>query len=162
MKPNPTIGRIVLYVLNDGISGGQVRPAIITRVWTDLDHASNPGMVNLHVFTDGNNDAGQANFAGSVCYSADGSRNTWSYPEIKASRQELNITMDSKAISAALDEAARKFEAVQAAEKEVMRERKARKDDDAAQVEEIRSKLKEVDLATAKEIEEFGATFNTR
>ncbi|MDB5094462.1 MAG: hypothetical protein JWO85_2563 [Candidatus Eremiobacteraeota bacterium] len=42
----PTVGRIVHFVLPDG----QVRPAIIVRVWS-------PEMVNLRVFLDGTNDA---------------------------------------------------------------------------------------------------------
>ncbi len=41
----PTVGRIVHFVLTDG----QVRPAIVVRVWS-------PEMVNLRVFLDGTND----------------------------------------------------------------------------------------------------------
>lgn len=43
----PSLGRIVLYRMPDG----QDRPAMIVRVWSDT-------CVNLQVFTDGENDAG--------------------------------------------------------------------------------------------------------
>lgn len=46
---NPTVGRIVEYVLTDRYGENQVRPAIIIRVWS-------PECVQLQVFTDGTND----------------------------------------------------------------------------------------------------------
>lgn len=45
----PTVGRIVGYVLESGSNVGQVRPAMIVRVWND-------DCVQLQVFTDGPND----------------------------------------------------------------------------------------------------------
>jgi hypothetical protein len=47
----PTEGRIVNYVLPTGRNAGQVRPAIIVRVWPDNDES-----IQLQVFTDCTND----------------------------------------------------------------------------------------------------------
>jgi hypothetical protein len=47
----PQVGRIVHYVLYNG----EIRPAIIVRVWGDE-------MVNLRVFFDGSNDAGEESY----------------------------------------------------------------------------------------------------
>lgn len=44
-------GRIVHYVLPDGPSKGQHRPAIIVKVWNQ-----DTGVCNLQVFLDGTND----------------------------------------------------------------------------------------------------------
>lgn len=44
-----TVGRIVLYALNEGQNAGQLRPAVICRVWNDTS-------VNLRVLSDGAND----------------------------------------------------------------------------------------------------------
>lgn len=49
MHVKPTVGRIVHYVLDEGPSYGQTRPAVIVRVWTDT-------CVTLQVFTDAHND----------------------------------------------------------------------------------------------------------
>ncbi len=49
MPQEPTIGRIVHYVLDDVMD--EHRPAIIARVFS-------PVMVNLQVFVDGQNDSG--------------------------------------------------------------------------------------------------------
>lgn len=49
--PKPTVGRIVHYTLPDGRSSGQVRPAIVVRVW-DESYRS----IQLQVFTDETND----------------------------------------------------------------------------------------------------------
>ena len=46
---NPSIGRIVHYVLPDGTYPGEHRPAIIVRTWS-------PTTVQLQVFVDGTND----------------------------------------------------------------------------------------------------------
>ena len=51
----PSIGRIVHYVLRDGRSAGEHRPAIIVRVWEP-----EAGYVNLQVLTDGANDGAEA------------------------------------------------------------------------------------------------------
>jgi hypothetical protein len=53
----PRIGDHVLYVLSDtdgSRSKGEIRPAIITRVWDDP--ASRDSVVQMQVFTDGQND----------------------------------------------------------------------------------------------------------
>lgn len=49
MSQVPSVGRIVHYVLPDGRSKGEVRPAIIIRVWSQT-------CVNLQVFIDHTND----------------------------------------------------------------------------------------------------------
>lgn len=48
----PTIGDRVHYVLNEGRSLGEHRPAIIVRVWGDREDS----LVNLQVITDDIND----------------------------------------------------------------------------------------------------------
>ncbi len=50
--PARKVGDMVLYVLPEGTSPGEVRPAVVVRTWSD-----DPGnLVNLQVFTDGVND----------------------------------------------------------------------------------------------------------
>jgi len=50
----PTVGRIVNYILPDGPAIGQIRPAIIVRVWTDaVGKATVQSLVQLQVFMDG-------------------------------------------------------------------------------------------------------------
>ncbi len=52
-----TEGRIVHYVLNEGPSKGQHRPAIVVRVWRYADgKPPENGCCQLQVFTDGEND----------------------------------------------------------------------------------------------------------
>jgi hypothetical protein len=71
MQQEPSPGRIVHYVLpEEHRNAGEIRPAIIVRVFNSLGHPSNPGMANLQVFLDGPNDepdvvpwVGSANFA---------------------------------------------------------------------------------------------------
>jgi len=46
----PSIGRIVHYILPDGPSKGEHRPAIIVRVWGEPTEVSS---VQLQVFADG-------------------------------------------------------------------------------------------------------------
>lgn len=48
--PNPTIGRIVLVVIRQG----EVRPAVITNVHTEVD--DEPQRINATAFLDGTND----------------------------------------------------------------------------------------------------------
>ena len=75
----PTVGRIVHYVLSDGRSAGEHRPGIIVRVWED-GHG-----VQLQVFTDGSNDGPQfasgLYWATSVEYDDGGRPGTWHWPE---------------------------------------------------------------------------------
>ena len=47
----PTVGRIVHYTLPDGRSQGEVRPAIVVRVWDESYRA-----IQLQVFVDQTND----------------------------------------------------------------------------------------------------------
>lgn len=47
MEQKPTVGRIVNFTL----ANGEVRPAIVVRVWS-------ASCVNVRVFLDGSNDAG--------------------------------------------------------------------------------------------------------
>jgi hypothetical protein len=55
MKMRVSVGRIVHYILPDGPSKGEHRPAIVVYVWPE---SSYPGgdTVQLQVFTDGSND----------------------------------------------------------------------------------------------------------
>lgn len=74
-------GRIVHYVLPDGIRKGEHRPAIVVRVW---DTTQGTGMSNLQVFIDGNNDQeqqGSARWVGSVHYDANKAPGTWHWIE---------------------------------------------------------------------------------
>ncbi len=51
-EQQPSIGRIVHYVLDTGPDAGQHRPAIIVRTWGDLPTSP----VQLQVFTDSDAD----------------------------------------------------------------------------------------------------------
>jgi hypothetical protein len=66
----PTAGRIVHFTLPPwpevapGVpprNAGEIRGAVVTRVWSDTH-------VNLRVFTDGENDAGQLEYHTSVAH----------------------------------------------------------------------------------------------
>ena len=76
----PSIGRIVHYILSDGRSPGEHRPAIIVKIW-------NPDMLQLQVFTDGSNDGDvykSGVFWATSVYYADPSEkkfHTWHWPE---------------------------------------------------------------------------------
>ncbi|HEX3640195.1 MAG TPA: hypothetical protein VHV10_02775 [Ktedonobacteraceae bacterium] len=48
----PKVGDMVLYVLPDGSYPGEIRPAVIVKVWGDQPDS----YVNLQVFTDSMND----------------------------------------------------------------------------------------------------------
>jgi hypothetical protein len=50
----PSVGGVVHYVLPDGRSAGEHRPAIIVRVWDSPPHSRS--YVQLQVFVDGTND----------------------------------------------------------------------------------------------------------
>ena len=81
-----TEGRIVHYVLPDGHSTGQHRPAIVVRVWRDANgQTQTNGLVQLQVFTDGSNDgesyAGGLCWATSIEYSDDARPRTWHWIE---------------------------------------------------------------------------------
>ncbi|MBN3993884.1 MAG: hypothetical protein HWQ36_26220 [Nostoc sp. NMS2] len=82
--PGLTEGRIVHYVLPDGRSAGQVRPAIVVRVWRDVSpDLIAQGYSNLQVFTDGDNDypgAGMTIWATSKVYSENHEPGTWHWP----------------------------------------------------------------------------------
>lgn len=83
-------GRIVHYVLPNGNSTGEHRPAIIVKVWPSMVES---GTVNLLVFTDCNNDVDPRNpqtasygsgvvWATSVHYEETGKeRRTWHWIE---------------------------------------------------------------------------------
>ena len=74
------VGRMVHYVLEDGPSKGQVRPATVVRIW----EGSAGGCCQLQVLTDGHNDGEQ--YAGGIAwktsrlYDADGKPGTWHWP----------------------------------------------------------------------------------
>lgn len=81
-----TPGRIVHYVLPERFrNGGQIRAAMVVRVWNQLNHAEAPGMANLTVFLDGDNDqdvaGGDDLWAGSVIHDPDGAPGTWHWPQ---------------------------------------------------------------------------------
>lgn len=75
-----TEGRIVHYVVPDGRSQGEHRPAIVVKVWN-----KDSGMINLQVFTDSSNDGGAyANpvvWRTSIGYSQEPLLNTWHWIE---------------------------------------------------------------------------------
>lgn len=50
----PKVSRIVNYIIASGPAAGQVRPAVIVRVWDDKP--TEESLVNLQVFTDDSND----------------------------------------------------------------------------------------------------------
>ena len=88
MQPQqPSIGRIVHYVLPEGPRRGEVRPAIIVRRFTMIDPHVRPnvGMCNLQVLLDGGNDGlegglGGVVWKGSVLYSEAQTPGTWHWP----------------------------------------------------------------------------------
>lgn len=96
-KPsNPSVGRIVHYVLPEGSPfKGQHRAAIVTHVWQPLEHESAPGMSNLTVFKSQVDDLagpesglgamsdphGASVMIGSVLHSAEPRPGTWHWPE---------------------------------------------------------------------------------
>ena len=51
-----TAGRIVHYVMDQGRSKGEHRPAIVVRVWPDYFDADSVPLIQLQVFTDQTND----------------------------------------------------------------------------------------------------------
>lgn len=88
----PSVGRTVHYVLPDGPSAGEVRPATVVRVWGDPPTAPYP--IQLAVLVDGANDYPRLQFedaAGSrqvvpviwktsVVYDEGGRQGTWHWP----------------------------------------------------------------------------------
>lgn len=83
-----SVGRIVNYVLPEHMSKrnvGEVRPAIVVKVWSEGAEVSEGGnAVQLQVFIDGSNDTpGGENcrWATSVCYSEQKTPGTWHWPE---------------------------------------------------------------------------------
>ena len=77
-----TEGRIVHYVMSEGNSVGQHRPAIVVNAWGG---SPNEGRVNLCVFSDFGNDGKQFNngpfWATSAAYSEDPQPGTWHWIE---------------------------------------------------------------------------------
>lgn len=75
-----TEGRMVHFVLPDGRSAGEHRPAVVVRVWNKAT-----GYVNLQVLTDGSNDgdlyAAGVYWATSVTYSEGKEPRTWHWIE---------------------------------------------------------------------------------
>lgn len=83
--PQPSVGRIVHYVLPESSRrSGEIRPAIITRVWSKIEDVASPGMSNLSVFQDQSDDFGDSVFnarmQGSVLYDESGKPGTWHWP----------------------------------------------------------------------------------
>jgi hypothetical protein len=80
-----SVGRIVHYVLPMHFkNGGQIRAAIVVRVWSPINHPETPGMSNLTVVLDGENDkdlaGGDDASIGSVVHDPDGAPGTWHWP----------------------------------------------------------------------------------
>ena len=79
-EQQPSIGRVVHYVLPDGRYPGEHRPAFIVKIW-------GPTSVNLIVFVDGTNDypAGGASPRWATSVQLDASETpapgTWHWPE---------------------------------------------------------------------------------
>lgn len=82
--PNePSAGRIVHYVLPENRArAGEIRAAVITRVFAPIGAPVHPGMSNLRLMLDGPNDLGEADWVGSVVYSAKPKPGTWHWPPI--------------------------------------------------------------------------------
>jgi hypothetical protein len=82
--PGLTEGKIVHYVLPDGRSKGEIRPAIVVRVWRDVSpDLIAKGYSNLQVFTDGTNDYEDGTrvlWATSKVYSENYELGTWHWP----------------------------------------------------------------------------------
>lgn len=80
-----TEGRIVHFVMHEGNSIGQHRPAIVVNAWREISTYQNEGRVNLHVFTDFGNDGKQyesgAYWATSVPFSEEPKPYTWHWIE---------------------------------------------------------------------------------
>lgn len=75
-EQKPSIGRIVHYVLTEGESRGEIRPAIIVRV---LD--AEKYFVNLRLFLDlGNDSASQPDFIGEAILGDRDNPGTWFWP----------------------------------------------------------------------------------
>ncbi|ACC81153.1 hypothetical protein [Nostoc punctiforme] len=77
-----TEGTHVLYVLPDGRNKGEIRPAIIVKLWRDVSpELIAQGYSNLIVFIDGTNDYPDADghtvWATSKVYSEDKEPGTW-------------------------------------------------------------------------------------
>ena len=53
---HPQIGDTVLMVLNDHDRKGEIRPAIVVRVFNGTDGGGGVPLINVQQFTDGNND----------------------------------------------------------------------------------------------------------
>lgn len=79
-----TEGTIVHYVLPDGRSEGEHRPAIVVRVWRYEGKPQENGLCQLQVFVDGTNDypdySGSV-WATSVEHSHDHLPGTWHFIE---------------------------------------------------------------------------------
>jgi len=83
--PSLTEGSIVNYVLPDGRSQGEIRPAIVVRVWRNVSpELIEQGYSNLVVFIDGTNDYPDADghtiWATSKVYSEGIEPGTWHWP----------------------------------------------------------------------------------
>ena len=87
-----TEGRMVHYVLNQGPSKGEHRPAVVVKVWRVMDALGElvppgNGCCNLQVFTDGDGSNGNDGLARvlwqtSVLYEGpDGAPGTWHWIE---------------------------------------------------------------------------------
>ncbi len=78
-------GRIVHYVLPDGRSKGECRPAIVVRVWRNGSYPPENGLCQLQVFTDGSNDGddyqGGIVWRTSIIHSHENGPGTWHWPE---------------------------------------------------------------------------------
>lgn len=89
LKVSPTVGRIVHYVLPEGKSQGEHRPAIVVHVWSHSHEYG--GSVQLQVFTDSGEDRAyndglpQVMWATSVKFDPTaGDLGTWHWPEREA------------------------------------------------------------------------------
>lgn len=80
MSQEPIVGAIVHFVLPPGAAGGggtgQVRPLIITRIWSVAT-----GHINGKVILDGMNDIGHDDHAYTVPYNEDKTIGTWHWPD---------------------------------------------------------------------------------
>jgi hypothetical protein len=97
----PTVGRIVEYVLKDKYGKLQVRPAIIVRVWSDT-------CVQLQVFTDGTNDgpeyASGLYWATSVIRCENKTERTWDWMDYQKGQAKKTEELEAKLAEAEVEE----------------------------------------------------------
>lgn len=81
------VGATVLYVLENGPGKGEIRPAIVVKVWTNAEGAPQEnGVCQLQVFSDSdgryNDQLPAAAWRSSVVFSENKEPGTWHWSEV--------------------------------------------------------------------------------